>query len=88
MVAKGQFPEVLLNEVKPKSVDPFAVDVFAALIRKSLLKDSSEPQNVFSDQFLPQMFTSRESSCSRSRRRAAKADKRMVLVHTHGLFIT
>ncbi len=26
--------------------------------------------------------------CSRSRRRAAKADKRMVLVHTHGLFIT
>jgi hypothetical protein len=28
------------------------------------------------------------STCSRSRRRAAKADKRMVLVHTHGLFIT
>jgi hypothetical protein len=27
-------------------------------------------------------------SCSRSRRKAAKADKRMVLVHTHGLFIT
>jgi hypothetical protein len=27
-------------------------------------------------------------TCSRSRRRAAKADKRMVLVHTHGLFIT
>jgi hypothetical protein len=26
--------------------------------------------------------------CSRSRRRAAKGDKRMVLVHTHGLFIT
>ncbi len=26
--------------------------------------------------------------CSRSRRRAAKADKCMVLVHTHGLFIT
>ncbi len=26
--------------------------------------------------------------CSRSWRRAAKADKRMVLVHTHGLFIT
>jgi hypothetical protein len=28
------------------------------------------------------------SNCSRSRRRAAKGDKRMVLVHTHGLFIT
>ncbi len=27
-------------------------------------------------------------TCSRSRRRAAKGDKRMVLVHTHGLFIT
>jgi hypothetical protein len=27
-------------------------------------------------------------NCSRSQRRAAKADKRMVLVHTHGLFIT
>jgi hypothetical protein len=27
-------------------------------------------------------------NCSRSRQRAAKADKRMVLVHTHGLFIT
>jgi hypothetical protein len=26
--------------------------------------------------------------CSRSRWRAAKGDKRMVLVHTHGLFIT
>ncbi len=26
--------------------------------------------------------------CSRSRRRAEKVDKRMVLVHTHGLFIT
>ncbi len=25
--------------------------------------------------------------CSRSQRRAAKVDKRMVLVHTHGLFI-
>jgi hypothetical protein len=65
MVAKGQFPEVLLNEVKPKSVDPFPVEVFAALIRKSLRKDSSEPQIVFSDQFLPQMFTSRESSIPR-----------------------
>jgi hypothetical protein len=29
-----------------------------------------------------------DDKCSRSRRRAAKADKRMVLVHTHGLFIT
>jgi hypothetical protein len=29
-----------------------------------------------------------ERTCSRSRRRAAKGDKRMVLVHTHGLFIT
>jgi hypothetical protein len=28
------------------------------------------------------------TTCSRSRRRAAKGDKRMVLVHTHGLFIT
>ncbi len=28
------------------------------------------------------------SYCSRSQRRAAKADKRMFLVHTHGLFIT
>jgi Tfp pilus assembly protein PilZ len=27
------------------------------------------------------------SFCSRSRRRAAKGDKRMVLVHTHGIFI-
>ncbi len=27
-------------------------------------------------------------TCSRSRRRAEKVDKRMVLVHTHGLFIT
>ncbi len=27
-------------------------------------------------------------NCSRSRRRAAKVDKHMVLVHTHGLFIT
>ncbi len=26
--------------------------------------------------------------CSRSRRRAEKVDKRMVLVHTHGVFIT
>jgi hypothetical protein len=29
-----------------------------------------------------------KTNCSRSRQRAAKADKRMVLVHTHGLFIT
>ncbi len=28
------------------------------------------------------------SNCSRSRRRAEKVDKRMVLVYTHGLFIT
>jgi hypothetical protein len=29
-----------------------------------------------------------QPDCSRSRQRAEKVDKRMVLVHTHGLFIT
>jgi hypothetical protein len=34
------------------------------------------------------IFHLQRNNCSRSRRRAAKADKRKVLVHTHGLFIT
>jgi hypothetical protein len=36
-----------------------------------------------------QKFTVQSDAyCSRSRRRAEKVDKRMVLVHTDGLFIT